>query len=72
MINKAIMVPNCLALMNLRELILKSKAEELTSAAECMSINSNVAELMGAMGNISSMIRVTTLGQHINCLNSLL
>ena len=67
MINKAINVPNCLPLINLRELILKSKAEELTSAAECISIQSYVADLLGVIGKITSTTRVNTLGQHLKC-----
>ena len=59
--NRLIAVPNCLPLINLRELILKSKAEEVTTAAECISIQSYVAELLGIIGNTDSH-RVSQLG----------
>ena len=68
MMSRMIAVPNCIQLINLRELILKSKSEELTTAAECISIQSYVAELLGIIGNIT-LTRVGMLDHKIPKIN---
>ena len=66
MISKSLLVPNCVNILNLRELLQNGKAEESSPLSECMIYETILAELLGIVGDISSCRVSSLLGQNLS------